>query len=284
MSRVKEPHTINQNILSTPLTSFIWDPHVLRCFKLGKLRTVDDLRRSTKASLRKIPGVSGGTLKKMTDFLAEYGFALDEGRATWPDRTVADSFTAPASVLALIDVIQWRAMNVQRERDVSTRDWRFFNKSEVLRAGLAALMLLPGERLLKILRGVPERRRGAPTLDVIRMMEEGRAPEAPRGALIDYVLSRVDFAEMHGLFKRLDLRWPIALAGGKERLRVPTATDLEEKAEELLEVALFEGRAEHHGLVASMSRGVLSLAFVPYNQDSSRLRKVQESARRKRRS
>jgi hypothetical protein len=78
-----------------------------------------------------------------------------EKAATRKSKPVRDSFTFPESDYALIDLLKARALAAGRE----------VKKSEILRAALAALSVLPLEELLRTLDGVERIKTGRPTKD-----------------------------------------------------------------------------------------------------------------------
>jgi hypothetical protein len=72
--------------------------------------------------------------------------------ATKIDKVIRDSFTMPASDYESITRIKQRAMKA----GIGT------NKSEILRAGLAALDTMPEKEFLKLFKGLPKVKPGRP--------------------------------------------------------------------------------------------------------------------------
>lgn len=75
-----------------------------------------------------------------------------ENGAVKPDKVIRDSFTMPVSDYESITRIKQRAMKA----GIGT------NKSEILRAGLAALNTMPDKEFLKLFQGLPKVKPGRP--------------------------------------------------------------------------------------------------------------------------
>lgn len=88
-------------------------------------------------------------------------------------------------------------------------------------------------------------------------------PSHRRGPQIDYVLGKFDFEAVSQPMKALNLCWKFP---AEKRPRTPSARELAEKAEELLELAVEDGFAEEGSLLAIKRMGVLYLMFAPHHQ------------------
>lgn len=268
-SKIPDEDEISQpadHLLDMPLESVEWEPHELLCLKAGHLRNVRDLVEKTEQQLLSIPGVGGGTLRAFKEFAERLGFKIERGRFFQSGGRKTDSFSMPLSEYSLIDLLIWRAWAIrQKMRGGQSYDYRsLYNKSEVLRAGLAALTRLSDEELHRAFEGLPQLRRGKPSIEEMQQLAElEELPVHRRAPQIDFILGRFDFNETHLAMKALNLRWKFS---GKKRSRTPTPHELEEKAEELLELAIEDGTASGWGLMAIKRQGVLHLMFAPQYQ------------------
>jgi hypothetical protein len=255
-----------EHLLDMPIVNVEWEPHELLCLQVGKIRTIRDLVSKTESQLLGIPGVGGGTLRAFKDFAERLGFKIEKGRFFQSGGRKTDSFSMPQAEYSLIEILIWRAWAIrQQKRGEKIYDWRpLYNKSEVLRAGLAALTRLTDEELYRAFEGLPLLRRGKPSIEEMQALAElEELPVHRRAPQIDFILDRFDFNQLHLTMKALNLRWKIS---NEKRPRTPTASELEQKAEELLELAIEDGIAQEWGLVAIKRMGVLHLLFAPHHQ------------------
>jgi hypothetical protein len=144
-------------------------------------------------------------------------------------------------------------------------DYRhYYNKSETLRAGLAALTRLSDDELINLYEGLPLPRKGSITNEEMQARAElEELPRHRRGPQIDYVLDKFDFDGTCAAMRKLKMYWNFP---GEKRPRTPTPGELSKKAEELLEIAIEDGLAEDGGLLAIKRMGVLHLIFAPQHQ------------------
>lgn len=269
-----------EHLLALSLDTLEWEPHELLCLKAGKIRTVRDLVTKTESELLAIPGVSGGTLKAFRDFAERLGFKLEKGRFSQSGGRKTDTFSMPYAEYSLIELLIWRAWGIrQKKRGEKLYDWRpLYNRSEVLRAGLAALTRLTDDALHRAFEGLPVLRRGRPSVEEMqRLAELDELPTHRRAPQIDYIIDKFDFEALQRTMKDLDVKWTFS---SEKRPRTPTVEELVRKSEELLELAIEDGFAEEVGLLAIRRLGVLYLMFAPHHQAGTLKVRVGDEAKK----
>lgn len=259
---MKRPASIPvRNKLNMPLEEYPWSRHALRCIRRAKLVTARDLISKTEAELLRTPGVGGATLSEFKDFAREMGHELGKGTASQSGRPQIVAAGLLPHEASLAEVVRWRHIRLQMPRTAGRH--RFANLSDVLRAGITALMMLTGDELLSAFDETPERRRGRLSDEDADLLERLNRPAGWWGRQIDAALAAFDFRAAARAMSRLGSTWEFERARGGTERRAPTAREIEAKAEELLErVASGEKEAAYGGLYVSCLEGELRLMFV----------------------
>lgn len=113
-----------------------------------------DMKKALGASLRAEEQAVKSRFERAETALAKKGGAKPEQPAQNGGKVIRDSFTIPAGEYELISRIKKRCMKA----GVSA------NKSEVLRAGIAALERMPDRELAKVLEALPRVKTGRPAV------------------------------------------------------------------------------------------------------------------------